>query len=136
MLPWRGRIILLRNLRGSHRLSDAATSRLLTRLHALFSSIAPGTLFSDWSPPAMIPEVPVVLKASDVVADSERSSSHSGALLAPAVTSPRWFYLQHGHDRTSRRAWRTREAEHAHGAGRGARVAAIFSKCGVNVSLV
>ncbi len=70
---------LLRALNGPRRLSDAATLRLLSRLGALLAAIAPGSLFPDWSPPAMGPEVPVALKASDIVADSERSTSHSGA---------------------------------------------------------
>lgn len=69
---------LLRALNGPRRLSDAATLRLLSRLGALLAAIAPGSLFPDWSPPAMVPEVPVALKASDIVADSERSTTHSG----------------------------------------------------------
>ncbi len=70
---------LLRALNGPRRLSEAATTRLLQRLQALLAGVPPGSLFGDWSPPAMAPEIPVALKASDVTADSERSSSHGGA---------------------------------------------------------
>ncbi len=77
---------LLRSLSGSNSLSDAATSRVVTRLNALLGRLPAGSLFTDFSPPAMIPEIAVVLKPSDVVADSERSSSHGGPLLSSCCT--------------------------------------------------
>ncbi len=73
---------LLRALSGPTRLQDAATERLLVRLAGLFESVSPGSLFPDWSPPAMVPEVPIVLKASDITADSERAPSHGGTMPA------------------------------------------------------
>jgi hypothetical protein len=74
---------LLRVLNGPRRLSDAATLRLLTRLQSLLATIPPGSLFPDWSPPAMAPEAPLVLKASDIAADSERAPSHGGGWTDP-----------------------------------------------------
>ena len=72
------------------KLSDGAAERLLRRLKALFDRIPPGSLFSDWSPPAAPPDAPVVLKAADIVADSERSASNAGVCLAFASAHPRW----------------------------------------------
>ena len=59
-------------------LSAGATERLLRRLKGLFDKVQPGSLFQDWSPPAAQPDVAVSLKAADLAADSERSSTNGG----------------------------------------------------------